>query len=161
MEKAFTQIDRQKVAWQKIGKGRPLLLLHGWGSSSDVMRRLAEQLATVRTCYLIDFPGFGASPEPEEGWSVGDYAELTSRFISEMLADEEPVDILAHSYGGRDSIKLLSDDQNPVRERVGKVMFTRSGCLKPKRSLSYNVSNYSAKSLNTPFLHLPGSLRDR
>src|SRR5690625_7133975 len=67
MEKAFTQIDRQKVAWQKIGKGRPLLLLHGWGSSSDVMRRLAEQLATVRTCYLIDFPGFGRSEERRVG----------------------------------------------------------------------------------------------
>lgn len=161
MEKAFTQIDRQKVAWQKIGKGRPLLLLHGWGSSSDVMRRLAEQLATVRTCYLIDFPGFGASPEPEEGWSVGDYAELTSRFISEMLPDEEPVDILAHSYGGRVSIKLLSDDQNPVRERVGKVIFTGAAGLKPKRSLSFYVRKYTAKTLKAPFLLLPGSLREK
>src|SRR5690625_7220439 len=78
-----------------------------------------------------------------------------------MLPAEAPVDILARSYGGRVSIKLLSDDQNPVRERVGKVIFTGAAGLKPKRSLSFYVRKYTAKTLKAPFLLLPGSLREK
>lgn len=160
MKKSYTDLGGQKIAWSKFGTGRPLLLLHGWGSSSDVMSQIAERIGAYRTCYLLDFPGFGNSPEPSKGWSIGDYADLTSDFIHQILPEDQPVDILAHSFGGRVSIKLLSNKQNPVASRIDKVIFTGAAGLKPKRSASFYVKKYTAKTLKAPFALLPETLRN-
>lgn len=160
MKKSFTDIDGQHIAWSETGTGRPLLILHGWGSSSDVMRPIARRLSTSRTCYLLDFPGFGESPEPARGWSVNDYATLTSGFINQVLPADQPVDILAHSFGARVSIKMLSDNQNPVLSRIGKVVFTGAAGLRPKRRPSFYLKKYTAKLLKAPFMILPEAYRD-
>lgn len=159
-EKILHGYWRTKIAWTAIGTGQPLLLLHGWGSSSDVMRPIADRLGAYRTCYLIDFPGFGDSPEPLKGWSVGDYADLTSDFIRQILPENQSADILAHSFGGRVSIKFLSNKQDPTAKRIDKVIFTGAAGLKPKRSLSFYVKKYTAKTLKAPFVLLPEPLRN-
>lgn len=43
------------------GRGRPLVLLHGWGFDSGIWRDLAERLARSRRVHLVDLPGHGHS----------------------------------------------------------------------------------------------------
>src|SRR5690625_1893697 len=69
--------------------------------------------------------------------------------------------IISHYVVGRVYIKLHSDYQNIGMDRVGKVFFTVAYGLKPKRSLSFYVRKYTAKTLKAPFLLLPGSLREK
>lgn len=147
-----------KAAWYRTGSGRTLLLLHGWGSSSDVMAPLAGSLSDIRTGYLLDFPGFGRSPEPPQAWAVSDYARLTKSFIQSELPDGS-FDLLVHSYGARVAIKLLNDPE--ISDRIDKVIFTGGAGLKPKRKASYYVRKYLAKTLKLPFLILPGKLREK
>lgn len=45
-----------------IGKGRPLIMLHGWGWHSGIWQPLVSQLAENFQLFLIDLPGFGKSP---------------------------------------------------------------------------------------------------
>lgn len=157
MTPTFFDYGSGKLAWYKTGTGKPLLILHGWGSSSAVMMPLAEKLGRHRTCYLIDFPGFGNSPEPPAAWSVDDYAEATKAFTREVIA-EKPIDLLAHSYGGRVSLKLLTE---ATAHSIDKVIFTGAAGLRPKRKLSYYVRKYTAKTLKLPFLLLPGRAREK
>ncbi|MCC5913998.1 MAG: alpha/beta hydrolase [Balneolaceae bacterium] len=153
----FTDGD-VKVAWYKTGTGRPLLCLHGWGSSSELMKPVAENLADIRCSYLLDFPGFGQSPEPPSAWSVDDYSNLTRNFIKSELPNGK-TDLLVHSYGARVAIKLLADPS--FSERIGKVIFTGGAGLKPKRKPSYYFRKYTAKLLKLPFMILPGSLSEK
>lgn len=154
----FFQVGQNRIAYRKTGTGKPLLILHGWGSSSIVMLPVAQKLNKIRTSYLIDFPGFGDSPEPDKPWSVDDYTGLVKRFISKVIP-EEKTDIFVHSYGARVLLKLLSDPESAVK--IDKVIITGGAGLKPKRKPVYYLKKYTAKTLKLPFFILPEPLREK
>ncbi len=157
MTPTFFDYGSGKLAWYKTGSGKPLLILHGWGSSSAVMTPLAEKLGRLRTCYMIDFPGFGQSPEPSEPWAVDDYAGAVKAFTKEYFKDNS-YDLLVHSYGGRVALKLLTSDE---AKSIDKVIFTGAAGLKPKRKLSFYFKKYTAKTLKFPFSLLPEASREK
>lgn len=147
----------QFVSYQKIGTGKPLIILHGWGSSKRVMLPIAKQLSHLRTSYILDLPGFGDSPEPARSWSIDDYADLVEAFISNLNLNK--VDLLVHSFGGRISLKLCSRDFG--KSNIQKVLITGGAGMKPKRALSYYYRKYTAKLLKAPFLILPQNQREK
>jgi len=144
------------IAFNTIGEGKPLILLHGWGVSSEVLQPLAGQLSALRTCYLIDLPGFGSSPPPPKPWSIDDYADAIEAFITEYC--NEPIDILAHSFGGRITLKMCA--QQKTSTQIDKVLITGGAGMKPNRSLVFYLKKYTAKFLKMPFSLLPGPLSD-
>ena len=145
------------VTYRKLGKGRPLLILHGWGSNSRVMDPLAQSLAGLRTCYIPDLPGFGASQSPARAWTVDDYADFVEEFAAAQ--NLHSYDLLVHSFGGRIALKLCARSRN--HERIGKVLITGGAGMKPHRSMQYYLKKYSAKTLKAPFTILPGTLRGK
>lgn len=147
-----------KTAYYTLGSGKPLIILHGWGSSSQVMLPIANQLKEIRTCYLIDFPGFGQSPEPHQAWDVDEYTSLVEAFIREVSGDEK-TDLLVHSFGGRVALKLLA--LRSIAGQIDKVLITGGAGLKPKRKFSYYLKKYFAKILKLPFLILPEPIREK
>ncbi len=85
----------------------------------------------------VDFPGFGAEPEPPEVWGVEEYAEwlegwLASRNIS------DPV-LVGHSFGGRVAIVYAG------RNRIQKLVLVDAAGVKPRRSLGYYLKVWSFK----------------
>ncbi len=148
--------QNQPIAYEKTGEGKPLVILHGWGSSKRVMMPIAKNLAHLRSCYVLDLPGFGDSPEPVRAWSINDYADAVQAFIESL---EEEVDVLVHSFGGRIILKLCARDFG--KATIGKVLITGGAGMKPKRSLKFYLKKYTAKILKAPFMILPGSLRQK
>ena len=144
-----------EVHYDKTGSGPPLLILHGWGSSAQVMLPLAKSLADRYTCYVPDLPGFGRTAAPPEPWSVDDYSRLTQAFISYLGGH---ADILAHSFGGRIMLKLMASEHACM---VGRALITGGAGLKPKRTWNYYFRLYTAKTLKAPFRLLPGRLREQ
>jgi len=162
MAENFFEFDDAACRWDVTGSGKPLLILHGWGSSSQLMKPLADSLNSVRTCYLIDLPGFGKSPEPPQAWNIDRYADLAEAFIKEIISDrhgDHKTDLLVHSFGARISLKLLTRADTAVK--IDKVIFTGAAGLKPKRKPSYYLKKYTAKILKAPVLILPGELREK
>jgi pimeloyl-ACP methyl ester carboxylesterase len=156
MPKSFTfTYQNLEIKGQRIGNGKPLLFLHGWGSNSRVMLPLAHKLEDLRQCTLIDLPGFGETEAPLRSWSVDDYADMVETFIQKHF--DSPADILAHSFGGRIALKLCSRPNG--KQLVDKVIITGGAGMKPKRSFSYYLKNYTAKTLKAPFWLLPSHSR--
>jgi pimeloyl-ACP methyl ester carboxylesterase len=154
----FFTANESPIAWYQTGTGKPLLILHGWGSDSNVMLPVAKSLSDIRTCYLLDLPGFGESPEPPTAWSVSEYADAVEAFILHNFKDQK-IDLFVHSFGARVAIKMLNHKQAaPV---IDKVIFTGAAGLKPKRKLNYYLRKYSAKALKLPFSVLPNPYRER
>lgn len=151
------QYNSLNIRYQKTGTGSPLIILHGWGSSGRVMMPVARQLAGFRTCYVLDLPGFGNTPQPPEAWSIDDYADMTEAFIRANF--NEPVDLLVHSFGGRITLKLCARPH--AQKLVNKVLITGGAGMKPRRNVKFYFKKYAAKILKAPFLILPHKIQDK
>jgi|AntAceMinimDraft_1070359.scaffolds.fasta_scaffold42978_2 pimeloyl-ACP methyl ester carboxylesterase len=154
----FAYKDQHSVSYNKVGEGKPLLILHGWGSSAQVMMPIAKALAPFRSCYVLDLPGFGKSPEPPKAWAIADYLALVIQFTKQVIGQEK-VDLIAHSFGGRITLKWLADTENAPL--LDKVLITGGAGLKPKRSLQFYAKKYLAKVLKTPLTWLPEPLQSK
>lgn len=88
-----------QLASKSIGKGEPVLLIHGFGASSYSWRYIVEPLAQKYRVITIDLKGFGDSPKPrDDAYSVYEQASLVRNFILEN--DLKNLHIVGHSYGG-------------------------------------------------------------
>jgi magnesium chelatase accessory protein len=83
---------------QIMGKGPPLLLLHGTGSSSHSWAHLAPLLADDFTLIMPDLPGHGFTDTPKgAGLSLPGMAGLLQGLLAAL--DYQPFAILGHSAG--------------------------------------------------------------
>ena len=90
---------------RRDGHGPPLLLLHGFPTASYDFKALLEQLPD-RAAIAFDFLGFGLSEKPREiEYSLTWQADLT-----EHLAPDEPVALLAHDIGTSVATELMARD---------------------------------------------------
>ncbi|MEV7200494.1 alpha/beta fold hydrolase [Streptomyces griseoluteus] len=55
------------VSYQRVGRGDPLVLLHGIGHHRQAWDPVVDILATEREVIAVDLPGFGASPDLPDG----------------------------------------------------------------------------------------------
>lgn len=91
----------------KIGtEGAPAVVFaHGWGRSHRDFIPVAEALAPVAQSYLLDLPGFGDSPRPEDGWGTAQYADYLQQHLRDDLGLDRYIWV-GHSFGGRIGLRL-------------------------------------------------------
>jgi pimeloyl-ACP methyl ester carboxylesterase len=92
------------VAYDVIGSGPPVVLIHGTPFSSRVWRKIVPKLAEKRTVYVFDLIGYGAS-EKREGQDVSLAAQ--GRVVAELLDHwglNEP-DVVGHDFGGATALR--------------------------------------------------------
>ena len=126
-----------KLHYTISGDGLPLMLLHGWGCSTEIWQRVLPFLEERFRVINVDFAGFGQSEEPTEVWGVEEYTRSV-----EALAKEEGIEspiLVGHSFGGRVSIVFAS------RNKTRKIILTDAAGVKPKRSLGYYRKIYTFK----------------
>ncbi len=136
------------VSYHKSGKGKQvLILMHGWGVSSELMAPISDALDKYFTVYNIDWPGFGESDIPTRSLSTVDYCEIFKAFV-DNLKIVDPI-LIGHSFGCRIALRYASD--NPVK----KMILTGAAGLKPKRGLDYYVKVYCYKIMKN-IAKIPG-----
>ena len=95
----------------------PVVFGHGWGRTYRDFIPVAEALAPVASSYLIDFPGFGDSPRPDDTWGTEDYADNILNFLRSKhnLARFTWV---GHSFGGRVGMRLAAKHRDAIEHLV-------------------------------------------
>lgn len=73
-----------RIAFQRKGKGSPLVLLHGGLSDSRMWRRQLDELSDEFTVVAWDAPGCGRSADPPETFRLPDFADCLAAFIEEI-----------------------------------------------------------------------------
>jgi pimeloyl-ACP methyl ester carboxylesterase len=87
------------IQYNRQGAGKPLLLVHGLGSTRASWSLVAPALAEKRELILVDLPGHGASPaEPDSGTFAGLVRSFDEWLDAEGLAG---TDMVGSSMGGR------------------------------------------------------------
>lgn len=123
------ELEGVPVAAETRGEGPTVLLLHGWGADSSLMRPLADRLVARHRVCIVDLPGFGQSPPPPAAWDVHDYARLVARLIEQF--ELAPVAPIGHSFGGRLAIVLAAEHPALVRQIV---LVDSAGVPPPRRA---------------------------
>ena len=82
-----------------IKKGKPVVLLHGWGQNIEMMNPIGKGLEKDYRIIILDLPGFGKSSEPTYGYTIYDYYEILCEFLDKLKV-KNPI-LIGHSFGGR------------------------------------------------------------
>ncbi len=112
----FVKIDNRKIHYKKMGSGKPILFVHGWGGNLYSLHALAELASKKYTAIILDLPGFGKSDNPPPHWGVEGYAELVCHFIK-TLHLEKP-HYVGHSFGGAIGIYIAARYQRLIDKLV-------------------------------------------
>jgi pimeloyl-ACP methyl ester carboxylesterase len=94
------------VSYTRVGRGEPLLLLHGIGHHRQAWDPVVDILATERDVIAVDLPGFGASPALPDGLAY-DLPTTTAVFgaFCEALELDRP-HVAGNSLGGLLALEL-------------------------------------------------------
>ena len=95
--------ERGIVHYEVYGRGRPVLLLHGWLNSWAVWRPTVQLLGQEFRVYALDFFGFGESGSQSEDYSVANFVSMVDQFMDRMGIIKAP--LIGHSMGGTVALK--------------------------------------------------------
>jgi len=100
-------VDKLLTQYELSGKGKLVLLLHGWGDDHRTFNGLRAKLATKYQALALDLPGFGGTQRPDGVWDLDDYARFVKRTLTKLELDQ-PYAVIGHSNGGALAIRAFS-----------------------------------------------------
>jgi len=112
--------DQGMVHYEVYGRGKPVILLHGWLGSWGLWQETMAYLGTSYRTYALDFWGFGESGRKRETYDVQDFVSLVDQFMEQLGIVRAP--LVGHSMGGTVSLSVAIK----YPERVSKVIVAGS-----------------------------------
>ena len=87
-----------KMNFDRVGYGRPILLVHGYGGSTKSWRLVVEDLSQIGEVTCVDLVGFGRTKPPKGfTYSLEEQARYLTQFVSQNFS-EKPI-VVCHSMG--------------------------------------------------------------
>ena len=77
-------LENDLIHYEVLGRGRPLLFLHGWVGSWRYWIPSMQAVSISYRTYAIDLWGFGDSPNRPDRYALSEQAKLLNAFIDEM-----------------------------------------------------------------------------
>lgn len=89
-----------------VPRAAPLLVLHGFPTSSFDFHRVVDALAADRRVVLFDYPGYGLSAKPDRPYSLVGHADTAARLVADLGIDR--LGLLTHDIGDTVGGELLA-----------------------------------------------------
>jgi pimeloyl-ACP methyl ester carboxylesterase len=114
-----------KLAVIERGQGRPILLLHGFATSSYTWHAIIPELSKNHRVIAIDLRGFGASDKPiDDHYSIQDQTEAVQAFVEqENLRD---LTVIGHSFGGGIALVMALNAEQQRKPRIRNIVLIDS-----------------------------------
>jgi len=128
--------DQGIVHYEVYGRGKPVILLHGWLGSWGLWQETMGYLGRYYRTYALDFWGFGESGKKRETYAVQDFVSLVNQFMEQLGIMNAP--LVGHSMGGTVSLSVA------IRypERVSKVVVVGSPIVGSSLALPLKLAGY-------------------
>ncbi len=118
----------------------PIIILHGWGRGQQSFEKLKKLLEEKgHQVYSFDLPGFGEEKEPDQPWSVSNYADYVLNFS--QTKDLNKFFLFGHSFGGRVGIKFASH----YPEKLAGLILCDSAGVTPRNKVQFGFLAKSVK----------------
>jgi pimeloyl-ACP methyl ester carboxylesterase len=112
----YLELEGVLVRYNIVGGGPPVVLVHGWLTSSRLWEQLAGRLAQRFTVYTLDLSGFGESDKPAAGYGVRNGSRLLYAFCAHFGLTR--ANVIGHDLGGAMAVKLAADHPDVVGRLV-------------------------------------------
>jgi pimeloyl-ACP methyl ester carboxylesterase len=122
----FAEIDGVRIHYQEKGTGTPLVLLHGYTSSTYSWKEVFEPLSKSFRVIAVDLKGFGFSGKPD-----GDYTRRAQAILVAHLLEHLKIDkawLCGSSMGGEVALNVAV--ANPQRV-AGLILIDSAGVEVP------------------------------
>lgn len=132
--------DQGIVHYEVYGRGRPVILLHGWLGSWGLWQETMSFLGQYYRTYALDFWGFGESGKKRGTYAVQDFVSLVGQFMEQLGIARAP--LVGHSMGGTVSLSVA------IRypERVSKVIVVGSPIVGSSLAPLLKLAGYRANA---------------
>ena len=95
----FVEASGLRLHYREAGQGDPVLLLHGWPTSSHLWRDVMGPIAENHRVIALDLPGFGQSDKPlDVSYSFRYFERVLSDFLDRLAIDK--TSLVVHDLGG-------------------------------------------------------------
>lgn len=119
----YVQADRSKSGSARSNSDKPpLLLVHGFGASTDHWRKNIHQLQENFSVWAIDMLGFGRSSKPAWEYTGNLWREQLNDFITEVI--KQPTVIVGNSLGGYACLCVAAEYHHNV---AGVILLNSAG----------------------------------
>ncbi|MBW4560352.1 MAG: alpha/beta hydrolase [Mojavia pulchra JT2-VF2] len=92
------KLSQGLLFWREVGKGTPVILLHGAWNESSQWVKVMESLSRDFHCFAPDLLGFGESENPNIHYSIDLEVECLAELLQALKL--EKVYLVGHSLGG-------------------------------------------------------------
>lgn len=134
------QISNQMISYyDSKHHDQAIVLLHGWGQSSELMMPIYEYFKKDYRMINVDLPGFGHSEALNQTWGVYEYTDWLHDFL-ESIDVKNPI-IIAHSFGAR--LAIIYANLYPTKQLV----LTGAAGIKDKQSIAVKAKIMTYKVL--------------
>ena len=128
--------DQGIVHYEVYGRGKPVILLHGWLGSWGLWQDTMSFLGRYYRTYALDFWGFGESGKKRETYAVQDFVSLVDQFMEQLGIANAP--LVGHSMGGTVSLSVAIN----YPQRVSKVVVVGSPIVGSSLALPLKWAGY-------------------
>ncbi|MGM0582505.1 MAG: alpha/beta fold hydrolase [Bacteroidota bacterium] len=136
-ESQYIEIDSNNIHFRKMGKGFPVLLIHGSFSSLHTWEIWQKQLSNDFTSISVDLPGHGLTgPNPQAIYNTDFYADLLWKLMDKLEYDT--IAIAGNSMGGQVAYKMALQKPEKVKNLI---LINSSGASLKADSVDFKDQN--------------------
>lgn len=118
----FADLDGLRIHYLEKGEGTPLVLIHGYTSSTYTWKDQFAELAKQYRVIAVDLKGFGFSDKPDGDYSRRAQGEVVARLLDKL--NIERAWLVGNSMGGETALNVAADHPEKV---LGLVLIDSAG----------------------------------
>jgi pimeloyl-ACP methyl ester carboxylesterase len=113
----FIEIDGMQVHYRIEGKGIPIVLIHGTGSSLHTWDDWSEKLKENYKVIRMDLPAFGLTgPNKSSDYSIKKYTQFFDAFVTKMNIDS--MYLAGNSLGGNIAWNYAAESPEKIKKLI-------------------------------------------
>jgi pimeloyl-ACP methyl ester carboxylesterase len=114
---SITTVGRHLVHYEALGRGEPVLFVHGWLGSWRYWWPAMQALSVHHRTFAIDLWGFGDSSKGSELYELDTYVALVDDFV-DRLGILTPLALVGHGLGAAVALRYANRYPSQVKRLV-------------------------------------------
>ena len=123
-------IDEEVVHYEVLGRGRPLIFVHGWLGSWRYWIPTMQALSAEYRTYAIDLWGFGDSSKASQRYPLDAQADLLQRFMDHLGILKAA--FVGHALGGAVVVRFARKYPEWAERSMGVSVPLRAAAINPR-----------------------------
>lgn len=112
----LSKVEQLVTHYRDVGKGKTIVLLHGWGSSLNSFDEITKSLTRHYRVISLDLPGFGQTDTPPTPWGISEYIHFLQAFLKQRQCRQ--CILVGHSFGGRLALSFTAKHPDQVQKLI-------------------------------------------